>query len=99
MDTHSLIIQKHLDSLQAGCSKEVRTCRSTYFIICASCKLSKEAISNEQEGAVLDECLLRASNANSAYKTASKHVKFHTKPAAPKAAGKGKAKANPKKKR
>ena len=54
--------------------------------------LSQDAISNELDGPELDEHLLRASSANSAYKTASKHVKFHTKPA-PKATGKAKTKA------
>ena len=57
----------------------------------------QDGLSNEVPDAELEDLLLKTTNSNSAYKTASKHVKFHATPktvkATPKAGGKAKAKA------
>ena len=55
-------------------------------------------LAKEMKGAPMEEALFRAQNANSSYKTASKHVKMHANPpkaksSAAKKAPKGRAKA------
>ena len=58
---------------------------------------SQDGLSSEVSDAELEELLLKTTSSNSAYKTASKHVKFHATPktAKPgKASGKAKATAN-----